>query len=166
MCFAYKYVASPVGRLKLVASEAGLAAVLWENSDPTRVPLPQMQEDGRHGLLAETERQLRDYIAGERTTFKLPLDLRGTPFQQEVWRALQAIPFGATLIYGELAHRLGKPGASRAVGAANGRNPISIIVPCHRVVGSTGKLTGFAGGMDAKEYLLRLERPSGSTLFA
>jgi methylated-DNA-[protein]-cysteine S-methyltransferase len=157
MSLSYKFLDSPVGKLKLVASETGLVAVLWENDDPRRVPLDNLVEDKNHLILLEAERQLNEYFAGERRSFSIPLDMRGTPFQKDVWRALLAIPFGETLNYGQIAKQLGKSGASRAVGAANGRNPISIVVPCHRVIGSTGKLTGFAGGLDAKSRLLNLE---------
>ena len=157
MTLSYKYFASPIGRLKLVASETGLRAILWEKDSPRRVPLTDLVNDDGQGILLEAERQLREYFAGQRNEFSLPLDLRGTSFQKDVWRALQAIPFGKTLSYGEIAKQLGRPTASRAVGAANGRNPVSIIVPCHRVIGSTGKLTGFAGGLTAKAHLLNLE---------
>jgi methylated-DNA-[protein]-cysteine S-methyltransferase len=159
MNLSYKYFASPVGKLKLVASETGLIAILWDNDNPRRVPLSGLVEDNNQSVLVETERQLTEYFAGKRDVFTIPLDMRGTPFQQDVWRALQAIPFGKTLTYGEIAKQLGRPNASRAVGAANGRNPISIVVPCHRVIGSSGKLTGFAGGLDVKAQLLNLETP-------
>jgi methylated-DNA-[protein]-cysteine S-methyltransferase len=148
---------SPVGRLTLVASDAGLAAVLWENDDPKRVPLPITGEDAQHPVLQKAERQLKEYFAGARTAFDLPLDFHGTDFQKRVWAALLAIPFGETRSYGEIARALGKPSAMRAVGAANGRNPISIIAPCHRVIGANGQLTGFAGGLKAKAHLLTLE---------
>lgn len=148
---------SPVGRLTLVASDAGLAAVLWENDDPKRVPLPIAGEDAQHPVLRKAERQLQEYFAGSRTAFDLPLDFHGTEFQKRVWAALLTIPFGETRSYGEIARALGKPSAMRAVGAANGRNPISIIAPCHRVIGANGQLTGFAGGLEAKAHLLALE---------
>ena len=160
MSLAYKYVASPVGKLKLVASETGLIAILWENDNPRRVRLPDLEEDNNQGILVETERQLNEYFAGKRDEFSIPLDMRGTAFQKDVWHALQAIPFGKTRSYGEIADQVGRPTASRAVGAANGRNPISIVVPCHRVIGSSGKLTGFAGGLEAKAHLLNLEASS------
>ncbi len=160
----YKEVDSPVGRLRLVASETGLVAILWENERPGRVPLGEMvEEDGRE-VLVETERQLAEYFAGKRRSFELPLEMRGTAFQKSVWVALLSIPFGETRSYQDLAERRGNPGASRAVGAANGRNPISIVVPCHRVIGASGKLTGFAGGLEAKARLLELERGK-TTLF-
>jgi len=153
-----KTIWSPVGELTLVADERGLAAVLWENDRPDRVRLGALNERADHPVLVETERQLGEYFAGERRSFDVPLSFAGTDFQKRVWAALLAIPFGETRSYGEIADQLGAPGASRAVGAANGRNPISIIAPCHRVVGSTGKLTGFAGGLDAKRFLLDLEQ--------
>jgi AraC family transcriptional regulator of adaptative response / DNA-3-methyladenine glycosylase II len=157
MDLVYKVMPSPVGKLKLIASQTGITAILWENDPPRRVRLENMVRDDRNPLLLEAERQLREYFAGKRQSFSLPLDPRGTAFQKNVWTALLSIPFGETRTYGELARQLGTPTASRAVGAASGRNPLSILVPCHRVIGSTGKLTGFAGGLDAKAYLLRLE---------
>ncbi|MFS2110104.1 methylated-DNA--[protein]-cysteine S-methyltransferase [Sphingomonas sp. Sphisp140] len=158
MTLSIKTIASPVGELTLVASDKGLVAILWENDSPDRVKLGATQEDAAHPVLAAAETQLREYFAGTRTRFELPLDFRGTDFQKSVWAELLAIPFGETRSYGEIALKLGRPRASRAVGAANGRNPISIVAPCHRVIGSTGKLTGFAGGLAAKEYLLGLEQ--------
>ncbi len=160
MNLSYKYFASPVGELKLVASATGLIAILWKNDNPRRVPLKDLVKDNDQPILIETERQLKEYFAGKRDAFSIPLDMRGTAFQKDVWRALLAIPFGKTLSYGQIAKQLGRPMASRAVGAANGRNPISIIVPCHRVIGSSGKLTGFAGGLDVKAHLLNLETSS------
>jgi methylated-DNA-[protein]-cysteine S-methyltransferase len=164
MSLAWKYMKSPVGKLKLVASDDGLVAVLWQNDRPNRVYLDEMAEDERHPILVKAERQLGEYFAGKRKEFTIALDMRGTPFQKNVWEALLAIPFGETRSYGQLARQLGNPQAMRAVGAANGRNPISIIVPCHRVIGSTGKLTGFAGGLDTKANLLNLEQ-KGMSLF-
>jgi methylated-DNA-[protein]-cysteine S-methyltransferase len=164
MSLAYKMMHSPVGKLKLVASDKGLVAVLWQNDKPTRVRLNEVVEDATHPILLDTERELGEYFAGKRTTFSVPLDMRGTSFQKNVWHALLAIPFGETRSYGQLAKQLGNPQAMRAVGAANGRNPISIIVPCHRVIGASGKLTGFAGGLETKAQLLDLEE-SGARLF-
>lgn len=161
MILSTKTIASPVGALTLVASGKGLVAILWENDDPERVRLGVMAEDSNHPVLTAAETQLREYFVGTRTRFDLPLDFRGTDFQKRVWAELLAIPFGETRSYGEIAAKLGRPKASRAVGAANGRNPISIVAPCHRVIGSTGRLTGFAGGLPAKEYLLELERRTG-----
>lgn len=158
MSLAYKMIKSPVGQLKLVASEQGLVAILWENDNPTRIRLRELVADDRHPVLVETERQLKEYFAGKRKTFSLGLDMRGTRFQKDVWEKLLAIPFGETRSYGQLAKQLGNLRATRAVGAANGKNPLSIIVPCHRVIGSSGKLTGFAGGLQTKAKLLSLER--------
>jgi methylated-DNA-[protein]-cysteine S-methyltransferase len=157
MTYAYKMIASPVGELTLIASEKGLAAILWEDDDPARVRLHPRVEAADHPVLCEAERQLAAYFAGDRRAFDLPLDFQGTDFQKRVWAALLAIPFGETRSYGDIARAIGAPNAFRAVGAANGRNPISIVAPCHRVIGTNGALTGFAGGMKAKEYLLRLE---------
>jgi methylated-DNA-[protein]-cysteine S-methyltransferase len=158
MTLASKIIESPVGKLKLVASDQGLVAVLWENDRPGRVRLSELIEDEQHPVLVKTERQLGEYFAGKRKVFSIALDMRGTRFQKDVWEALLAIPFGETRSYRQLAQQLGNPRATRAVGAANGRNPVSIIVPCHRVIGSSGKLTGFAGGLDAKAHLLGLEQ--------
>lgn len=156
--YAYKWMASPVGKLKLVASDKGLAAILWENDDPKRVRLGPLVEDAAHPVLRAAEAQLNEYFAGKRKTFSVALDAAGTPFQRKVWRALSEIPFSEIRSYGELAARIGHAKAARAVGAANGKNPISIIVPCHRVIGVSGKLTGFAGGLETKAALLALER--------
>jgi methylated-DNA-[protein]-cysteine S-methyltransferase len=148
---------SPVGQLQLVASDDGLAGVLWGKEDVDRVRLNIIGEDRKHPVLLEAERQLDEYFAGRRRKFTLKLDFAGTEFQNKVWEALLSIPFGETRSYGDIARQIGKPKAVRAVGAANGRNPISIVTPCHRVIGSNGKLTGFAGGMEAKATLLALE---------
>jgi methylated-DNA-[protein]-cysteine S-methyltransferase len=157
MNLAYKIMPSPVGNLKLVASDKGLVAILWENDNPKRVRLGTLRLNNDHPILLETERQLKQYFQGKRKSFSLELDLIGTKFQNDVWQALLAIPFGETRSYGQIARQLGNPQATRAVGAANGRNPVSIIVPCHRVIGASGKLTGFAGGLDVKAHLLGLE---------
>ena len=155
--YVYKLMTSPVGELKLVGSREGLAAILWDNDRPGRVPLTIVAEDESHPILVETERQLRQYFAGERRVFDLPFDLSGTEFQKKVWQALLTIPFGETRSYMQIAEQIDAPKAIRAVGAANGRNPISIIVPCHRVLGSAGDLRGFAGGLERKTYLLGFE---------
>lgn len=157
MTHSYKKIDSPVGTLTLVASDEGLTAILWENDDPDRVRLGPLAEDPDNRFLVEAERQLGDYFSGRREAFTVPLDFKGTAFQKSVWQALLTIPFGETRSYGEIARQIGKPTAFRAVGAANGRNPISIIAPCHRVIGSNGALTGFAGGLAAKELLLGIE---------
>jgi methylated-DNA-[protein]-cysteine S-methyltransferase len=155
--YVYKWVNSPVGRLKLVATDHALAGVLWEKERAGRVRVDTESENKAHPVLVETEHQIDDYLCGRRQTFTLALDLVGTEFQRRVWNALLTIPFGETRTYEQIARQIGKPTAMRAVGAANGRNPISIVVPCHRVIGATGDLTGFAGGLDAKAFLLTLE---------
>ena len=149
---------SPVGLLTLVGSSRGLRAVLWENERPGRVVLPAgLPTNAAPTVLGDTAAQLEEYFAGQRRCFDLPLDLVGTPFQQKIWRSLADIPYGSTVTYGQQAERIGRPSASRPVGAANGRNPVSIVLPCHRVIGANGSLTGFAGGLAAKRFLLDLE---------
>lgn len=148
---------SPVGTLTLVAGETGLAAILWENDDPSRVRTAALKEDPDHPVLSETAKQLASYFAGELKTFDLPLAASGTPFQSRVWDALLTIPYGETRSYGAIARQIGHPTAYRAVGAANGKNPLSIVVPCHRAIGANGTLTGFAGGIAIKRRLLALE---------
>jgi len=155
--YIYKTMKSPVGELKLIGGDDGLAAILWEKDRPGRVPLNIGGRDDAHPVLVETERQLNDYFAGRRQAFDLKLDFAGTEFQKKVWHALLTIPFGETRSYAQVAQQIGSPKAVRAVGAANGRNPISVVAPCHRVLGSTGELTGFAGGLAAKAFLLDLE---------
>lgn len=154
----YKPMPSPVGTLRLVASDEGMVAILWENDRPNRVPVAAEAEEGDNAVLQEAQRQLASYFAGASQAFDLPLDFRGTDFQRQVWSALLDIPFGQTRSYSEIARSIGRPMAYRAVGAANGRNPISIVAPCHRVIGHNGGLTGFAGGIEAKRFLLELER--------
>ncbi|HEY0288003.1 MAG TPA: methylated-DNA--[protein]-cysteine S-methyltransferase [Pseudomonas sp.] len=157
MTFTYRFMDSPVGQLKLVAKGSRLAAVLWENDRPDRVRLGIMTQSLDSEILSQTEQQLNEYFAGTRKSFELELDFAGTDFQKKVWQALLTIPFGQTRTYSQIAHQVGSPAAVRAVGAANGKNPISIVAPCHRVIGMSGELTGFAGGLAAKELLLRLE---------
>lgn len=163
MKYVNKSINSPVGILKLIASETGLVAILWDNDKPTRVRIPAGKEEPNNPYLLETERQLKEYFAGERDEFSVALDFEGTDFQKNVWKQLMKIPHGETITYGEIAKNLGNERASRAVGAAVGKNPISIIAPCHRVIGSTGSLTGFAGGLSRKTYLLQLESQVEST---
>lgn len=158
MATVFRLIDSPVGPLKLVARGDCLAAVLWVPDRPGRVALGEMTWAASDPVLDETEHQLRAYFSGRLQRFALPLAFDGTPFQRAVWQALLEIPFGQTRTYGQLADELGRPKAQRAVGAANGRNPISIIAPCHRVIGSQGDLTGFAGGIEAKAWLLGHER--------
>jgi methylated-DNA-[protein]-cysteine S-methyltransferase len=149
-------VDSPVGPLTLVAVGGVLVGLYM--AAQRHVPGPETFGVPDPGPFTETRRQLREYFDGERTGFDLPLELDGTAFQRRVWAALRDIPFGTTVSYGTLADRIGRPTAARAVGLANGRNPISIVVPCHRVVGSGGGLTGYGGGVERKQYLLALER--------
>lgn len=151
---------SPLGALVLVASDAGLRAILWPGDRPDRVPLAaEALESSDHPVLREAVSQLGEYFAGERTSFDLPLDPEGTPFQRSVWTALADIPFGVTVSYGEIAERVGRQrGAARAIGAAVGRNPLSIVLPCHRVIGADGSLTGFAAGLETKLRLLEHEQ--------
>ena len=158
MKLSYMHLISPVGQLKLVANAHALVAVLWENENPKRVRLAELLEEAQHPVLLETARQLNEYFAGQRRQFDLPLDFEGTAFQQKVWQALLSIPFGETRSYKQIAEQIGHAKAMRAVGAANGKNPISIIAPCHRVVGANGKLVGFAGGLENKSILLEIER--------
>jgi methylated-DNA-[protein]-cysteine S-methyltransferase len=155
--YVYKFIDSPVGKLKLIASDKGLAAVLWEKDDPRRVRLGTLKPGSNNKFIKQAENQLKAYFSGKLKKFTVPLDFKGTDFQKSVWTALLTIPFGETRSYGEIARQIGRPHASRAIGAANGRNPISIITPCHRVLGTNGKLTGFAGGLEAKDQLLKHE---------
>ena len=160
-------VDSPVGPLTLVARNGALSGLYMEvqrhrPDNATFGPPGDLQSEP----FATVAEQLSAYFAGELTQFDVPLTLHGTPFQQRVWALLQEIPYGKTATYGELATELGKPSASRAVGLANGRNPVGIIVPCHRVIGSTGDLTGYGGGLDRKRYLLDFERKTAGTQHA
>jgi len=159
--YLYKTMQSPVGQLTLVGSDRGLAAVLWEDDDPSRVRLGERKEQASHPVLVQAQQQLEQYFAGKRRKFTVKLDPAGTDFQTRVWNALRTIPFGETRSYGQIADQIGSCKAVRAVGAANGANPLSIIVPCHRVIGADGKLTGFAGGLAVKARLLALESQSG-----
>ena len=156
MTLAYKEIDSPVGKLKIVASAKTLVAVEWEEAGNRKRHDPA-KFDPRHPILREAERQLDEYFAGTRTHFDLPLDARGSEFEKKVWRALEKIPYGKTRSYLDLAKAIGSPKACRAVGAANSRNPLPIVVPCHRVIGANGKLTGFAGGLERKATLLTHE---------
>lgn len=151
-------VESPVGALTIVATHDGVRAILWPDDNPARVRLADRIEDAGHPVIVAAVAQLHEYFAGGRTEFDVPLDAVGTEFQRSAWDALRAIPYATTVSYGEQAERMGDRRKARAVGAANGRNPISIIVPCHRVVGASGALTGFAGGTDTKAWLLDHEQ--------
>lgn len=152
----YHQIPTPVGTLTLVATERGLSGLYLEGNAPGVAADWQLDA----APFVDTCRQLEAYFAGDLREFQIPLDLQGTPFQLKVWNALLDIPFGETIHYGEQARRIGQPQASRAVGLANGRNPISIIVPCHRVVGKNGALTGYGGGLPIKRFLLDLEAPA------
>ncbi len=158
MTFAIVTIPSPTGDLTLIASDAGLAAILWDDDAAMQARYAPRREEPDHPVIAATVRQLEEYFAGARTTFDLPLDPVGTDFQQDVWRALLTIPYGETRSYADIARAIGRPSATRAVGAANGRNPLPIVTPCHRVIGSNGRLTGFAGGLPNKQLLLALEQ--------
>jgi methylated-DNA-[protein]-cysteine S-methyltransferase len=156
MLMYYCYVESPVGRLLVAGDEAGLRYISFPKGKSTVSPEPAWKEN-RHAL-GEAVNQLNAYFEGELKAFSLKLAPRGTPFQLSVLRVLQEIPYGETIAYGEVARRIGRPKASRAVGAASARNPLPIVIPCHRVIGSDGSLTGFGGGLDVKKALLALER--------
>lgn len=153
---AYTFLESPIGTLLIGESPRGLAMISLPEGETIR-NTPSHWNHCEH-LKVPAVQQLRAYFSGELTEFDLPLDLRGTDFQVSVWKALLTIPYGETISYAELARRIGNPKAVRAVGAANGKNPIPIIVPCHRVIGSNGTLTGYAGGLHVKQALLSLER--------
>jgi methylated-DNA-[protein]-cysteine S-methyltransferase len=161
-CRVHTVVDSPVGALTLVAANGTLHG-LHLDRQRHRPPAETFGEADPTSF-TEVIRQLDEYFAGHRTEFDLPMTLAGTPFQRTVWAALRKIPYGETTSYGQLAERIGRPSAARAVGLANGRNPISIIVPCHRVVGTTGDLTGYGGGLDRKRQLLHFERQTSEQL--
>ncbi|MGA2213270.1 MAG: methylated-DNA--[protein]-cysteine S-methyltransferase [Bryobacteraceae bacterium] len=153
---SYIWMPSPVGKLLLVADEEGLLEIAFAEGRTAPVVDPAWTSGA--GMLREPVRQLEAFFAGQLRDFDLPLKPRGTAFQQRVWKLLRAIPFGETISYGELARRAGNPAASRAVGLANGSNPIAIVIPCHRVIGSNGKLTGYGGGLKNKRWLIDFER--------
>jgi len=157
---SHSIVDSPCGPLTLVAEDDALCGLYMAEQRHRPDELTFGRADPGADIFARAETELKEYFAGQREQFELPLTFVGTPFQRSVWARLREIPYGTTISYGELADRLGNPGASRAVGLANGKNPIGIIVPCHRVVGSTGSLTGYGGGLERKRYLLDFERGS------
>ncbi len=152
----YTIIPSPIGNILLARNEKGITHINFQDGESALTPAPNWQRDDT--AFADVVTQLDAYFAGELQEFDLPLAPAGTPFQQTVWQVLQTIPYGQTSTYGELAVEIGKPNASRAVGAANSRNPIPIVIPCHRVIGANGKLTGFSGGLHIKEALLSLEK--------
>lgn len=151
-------IESPVGLLKLVANNENLVAILWEKEKENRVRLEAMDEMLNHPVLIKTENQIKEYFNNQRKVFDIPLQANGTAFQTSVWQVLLEIPYGTTWTYKQIAAKIDRPLSVRAVGAAIGRNPISIIIPCHRVIASNGELTGFAGGIDKKKILLHLEK--------
>jgi methylated-DNA-[protein]-cysteine S-methyltransferase len=151
----YTFLASPIGELLLTGDGDALTGVWFPDDRQTTTPDPSWRRDD--GVFGEVTRQLTGYFGAELTEFQLPLKAHGTPFQLRVWEALRKIPYGVTTSYGKLAAELGDPRATRAVGLANGRNPIPIIIPCHRVIGADGSLTGYGGGMQRKQWLLALE---------
>ncbi len=153
----HKKIKSPSGMLTLISNGSALAAILWENDSPDRVRIEKGEQSETDPILIEAEKQLLEYYAGRRTSFDLPLDFQGSDFQKSVWKALLAIPYGETKTYKQIASELGKEQAVRAVGTAIGKNPLSIVAPCHRVIGSDGELRGFAGGLETKAQLLKLE---------
>ncbi|QDW67355.1 methylated-DNA--[protein]-cysteine S-methyltransferase [Luteimonas granuli] len=156
---------TPIGTLTLAADDHGLLRI--DFPPPCQAHVGDDWQEGGNAVLAEAQRQLQEYFAGKRQRFDLPLSPRGTEFQRTVWTTLAAIPYGDTWSYRDLARQIGRPTATRAVGAANGRNPLPIVLPCHRVIGADGSLTGFGGGLPTKRFLLELEGalPTGSGLF-
>lgn len=153
----YLKMKTPVGGLFIAAQEGKIRAILFDKQWPAFVRKHGSIEPGNDSVLRRAENQLAEYFAGKRTTFDLPLAIEGTPFQRAVWTALAKIPFGKVVSYQDQADRVKRPKAVRAVGAANGKNLFCIVLPCHRVIGSSGSLTGYAGGLEAKEFLLKLE---------
>jgi methylated-DNA-[protein]-cysteine S-methyltransferase len=154
MSAAYTTMASPLGELTLTAEDGQLTGLFMPGEDQDS-PAGALRDEA---AFAHIRRQLEEYFAGERTSFDVPVAPPGTPFQQRVWDELRRVGYGETISYAELASRIGRPTAIRAAGAANGANPVSIVIPCHRVIGSNGSLTGYSGGLDAKRFLLDLER--------
>ena len=153
----FKKINSPVGNLTLIADDKYLRAVVWEKKSAIVCKSVEAAPDDNHPVLVETEKQLAEYFSGKRRTFELSTQADGTAFQKQVWEELEKIPYGERKSYRDIAECVGRAKAYRAVGLANSKNPLSIIVPCHRVVGVSGKLTGFAGGLPTKDYLLQLE---------
>ena len=153
----YDSFESPHGKMLLVASEKGVSGIYFNRQKYFPATKKDWQRDERHAVLKQAKRELLEYFAGKRKRFEVPLAPDGTPFQRSVWKAISKVGFGKTLTYGELAAKAGRPGSARAAGAATGRNPIGIIVPCHRIMGANGSLTGYAGGLRKKRALLALE---------
>jgi methylated-DNA-[protein]-cysteine S-methyltransferase len=155
----YTTMDSPIGELLLVGDGETLSGLYMQDGRKPKQIATDWTESA--ASFTDVKRQLEEYFAGERTTFEVKLAAEGAPFEREVWHALEEIPYGETVSYGEIARRVGQPTAARAVGTANGRNPISVIVPCHRVIGANGSLTGYGGGLERKRLLLELERGQG-----
>ncbi len=154
--YFYSYLVSPIGLVEICANQVAIISIYFVEK--------QKQPANGNSICESAKQQLRDYFAGKLASFDLPLVAKGTQFQQDVWHALCQIPYGETCSYADIAQRLDNPKAVRAVGAANGKNPISIVVPCHRVIGASGKLTGYAGGLERKSWLLGLEQKQGSLM--
>lgn len=155
--YYYDHFQSPHGRMLLVADDNALASVSFAGQRYAPRVDKDWTRDGAHAPIAKAKRELAEYFAGRRKRFSVKLSPQGTPFQRKVWKAISGVGFGRTIAYAELARRAGRPGSARAAGAATGRNPIGVIVPCHRIVGSNGSLTGYAGGLSKKRALLALE---------
>lgn len=151
--YYYRKIESPVGLITLVSNEKALVSLIWGSFEATG----KCELASSHPILMAAEIQLKEYFMGQRTSFDIPLDLKGTEFQKRVWKELTKIPYGQTMTYAEQARNLGQPKSARAVGTANGKNPISVIIPCHRVIGTDGSLTGYAGGLEIKRQLLAIE---------
>jgi len=162
MTYYYTVMKSPVGDITLIADDVCLRGIYWPNQKPDRVKFPNLEKSNYNRVLKSAVKQLESYFSGKRIEFDIPLSPVGTDFQEEVWEALRSIGYGQTVSYSDIARTIGRPKAVRAVGAAIGKNPLSIMIPCHRVIGSSGKLTGFAGGLGTKEFLLNLETQTDS----
>jgi len=155
---SYNTIKTPMGDLMLVANTSELIGLYFAGCDHIPAELKQWKRDARHPILRQANVQLQEYFTGKRTEFSLPLHVTGTDFQERVWWQIALIPYGKTISYADLAYKAGKPKAVRAAGANTGRNPLSIVIPCHRVIGKNGGITGYAGGLDKKRYLLELEK--------
>ena len=162
MKYNYTVMKSSVGEITLVADNVSLRAIYWLNQKPDRVKFPDLENNDSNHVLKSAVKQLKAYFSGTRREFDIPLRPVGTVFQEEVWLALRSISYGETVSYSDIAKQIGRPKAVRAVGAAIGKNPLSIMIPCHRVIGANGKLIGFGGGLSTKEFLLNLENQTDS----
>ena len=162
MKYNYTVMKSSVGKITLVADNVSLRAIYWLNQKPDRVKFPDLENNDSNHVLKSAVKQLKAYFSGTRREFDISLRPVGTVFQEEVWLALRSISYGETVSYSDIAKQIGRPKAVRAVGAAIGKNPLSLMIPCHRVIGANGKLTGFAGGLSTKEFLLNLENQTDS----